>query len=223
MNTTPIGIRQNNPGNIVRVRGVTWEGQAKEQGGRFVRFIEPKWGIRAICRVLITYADARKARDGSRIDTVREIIERWAPPHENDTDAYARHVASKLDVKPDEILSIKEPETMRALVESIILHENGQQPYTDAQIEAGMVLAGIEPARRPLTQSRTIRGGQIAGAAGAATTAAGVASQVAPALPVLDWVQENLAFALTLAGLAVLAGVGYMVWARLDDRRKGLR
>lgn len=214
-----IGIRNNNPGNIRRVKGTTWEGQAPTQSGSFVKFLEPKWGIRAIARVLITYADGRKARDGSKIDTVREIIERWAPPNENDTDAYAKHVASRLNVKPDDALSIKEPAIMRELIESIILHETGQQPYTDAQIEAGMVLAGIEPERKPLAASRTVKGGQ---AAGTGVGVSSVAEAFEPGelmalghdlLPVLKWVGIAL----------VVGGVGLMLWARIDDRRKGLR
>ncbi|SDB51146.1 hypothetical protein SAMN03159290_03904 [Pseudomonas sp. NFACC13-1] len=60
---------------------------------QYVQYINPRWGIRAIARVLITYQDKRHAADGSTIDTVREIIERWAPPSENNTDAYIISVA----------------------------------------------------------------------------------------------------------------------------------
>lgn len=224
MTTTARGIRNHNPGNIERVAGVVWEGEAEHQGDeRFVCFSSPKWGIRAIARVLITYADARRARDGSRIDTVQEVIERWAPPVENDSGAYAAHVRARLGVEPGMILDIKRPDVMRGLIEAIIAHENGQQPYTDAQITAGMVLAGIEPDFKPLNRSRTVNGGRVAGTAGAVTTAVGVATQVAPALPVLEWVRDNLGLSLIVAGIAVLAGVGYMIWARYDDRRNNLR
>lgn len=220
---TALGIRNNNPGNIVRVKGVVWEGQSERQGGRFVRFDNPVYGLRAICRVLIVYADARKARDGSRIDTVREIIERWAPPNENDTDAYVAHGAVALRVGPDDILDIKAPDTMRGLIKFVVRHENGCQPYTAAQIDKAMLLAGIEPPPKSLQASRTVKGGQVAAATGAAATVAGALETIAPALPVLDWARDNLATVLIVGGVIILAAVGYMIWARIDDRARGLR
>lgn len=220
---TTTGIKYHNPGNIRRVKGVVWEGQDDKQGGTFVRFKEPKWGIRAIARVLITYADARLANDGSRIDTVQEFIERWAPPAENDTASYAGHVRLRLGVAKGSSIDIKDPVVMKQMIEAIITHENGSQPYSDAQLVAGMVLAGIEPVRAPLQATRTVKGAQVASLAATATTAAGVAAEVAPALPVLSWLRDNLGFALIVLGAVALIGVGVMVWARLDDRRKGLR
>lgn len=220
---TALGIRNNNPGNIVRVKGVVWEGQSAKQGGRFVKFDNPVYGIRAICRTLIVYADARKARDGSRIDTVQEVIERWAPPHENETNLYAEHIASRLGVRPDEILAIKAPDTMRDLIKSIILHECGSLPYADAQIDKGMILAGIEPPRKSLQASRTVKGGQVAAATGVAATVAGTLETIAPALPVLEWAKANLGTVLIVMGVVIVAAVGWMVWARIDDRAKGLR
>lgn len=147
----PRGIRNYNPGNIER-NGTRWQGMAVDQSrdDRFVVFIDPLWGIRAIARTLITYQDKRRARDGSRIDSVREIIERWAPAHENDTSAYAKHVATALGIGPDdERVDVYDFHTMHALVSAIIRHENGPGPlpggrwYADGLIADGLVLAGI--------------------------------------------------------------------------------
>lgn len=33
---------------------------------------------------------------------------------------------------------------LRPLVPAIIKHENGQQPYTNAEMDAGLVLASVE-------------------------------------------------------------------------------
>src|SRR3546814_18603564 len=96
----PRVIRLNNPGNIEH--GAPWEGlDPRNRDPRFCGFVSPEYGIRAIVRVLITYYDKRRARDGSRIDTVREIVERWAPAGENNTEAYAKHVASLINADPD--------------------------------------------------------------------------------------------------------------------------
>lgn len=152
----PRGIRNYNPGNIDRVAGTRWQGQAREQkDARFVTFLEPAWGIRAIARVLITYQDKRRAGDGSRIDSVREIIERWAPAHENDTEAYAKHVAKALGIGPDaESVDVYDYLTMRTLVLAIIRHENGPGPlpgglwYGEPIIADGLARAGIVPGVR---------------------------------------------------------------------------
>lgn len=140
------GIRNHNPGNIDRQPGVRWQGMAEDQSGdsRFIVFIAPQWGIRALARVLITYMTARKARDGSKIDTIREVIDRWAPPNENNTGAYARHVAELTGIGIDDPIR-PDYSTLRRLVPAIITHENGVQPYSAAQIDDGLALAGLRP------------------------------------------------------------------------------
>jgi hypothetical protein len=75
--------------------------------------------------------------------------------------------------------------------------------------------------QRPLHKTRTVKGSQLAGAAGSIAAVTGVASELAPALPVLNWVRDNLPFALMAFGVIVLLGAGYAVYARWDDRQKG--
>lgn len=157
----PRGIRNFNPGNIRHAKGVRWQGMAASQGdSEFVQFTAPRWGIRAIARVLITYQDKRLAKDGSRIDSVREIVERWAPPTENNTEAYVLTVARAVGFDPDfEGVDVYDFEVMRSLVKSIIRHENGAGPlpggqwYGDSIIADGLMLAGIE---RGATHGRTV-------------------------------------------------------------------
>src|SRR3546814_16679791 len=111
----PRGIRLNNPGNIEH--GAPWEGlDPRNRDPRFCGFVSPEYGIRAIVRVLITYYDKRRARAGSRIDTVREIVERWARAWETNTDAYAKQVVSMIHADPHLILAVKNysKETRRA-------------------------------------------------------------------------------------------------------------
>lgn len=203
------GIKNHNPGNIEA--GAPWQGLADPSSdGRFCIFKGPTWGIRAIARTLITYQDQH------RIRTVRGIIKRWAPPSENDTRSYAKHVASKVGVEVGERIDVHDYATMRPLVEAIILHENGAQPYAAAQIDKGLLLAGIEPPEKPLSASRTIKGGQAASVGVAGSILSEAASQVAVLADyseVLRW----LFVGLTIAGIALT------VWARIDDKNKGLR
>ena len=135
----PRGIRGNNPGNIDRT-GTKWQGMAADQSGdpRFIVFDAPEWGIRAIVRVLRTYYDKHGLR------TVKGIINRWAPPVENDTEAYFVTVAKKLGVDPGEQIDIDDLDTLRTLVKAIIRHENGRGPepdggwYSDDVIDEGI-------------------------------------------------------------------------------------
>jgi hypothetical protein len=134
----PRGIRNNNPGNIEK--GAPWQGlDDPADDGRFCRFKSPEYGIRAIARIMITY------QDKYGINTPHSIVNRWAPPHENDTGAYAKHVAEVLDIGEHSTFDVHCYGFMKPLVETIIKHENGKQPYSDEQIDRGLLLAGVEP------------------------------------------------------------------------------
>lgn len=126
------GLRNNNPGNIDRRAGTTWRGASADQSGdsRFVVFDAPEWGVRAMARVLKTYM-------GRGVDSVRGIINTWAPPSENDTGAYVASVAGSLGVSPDAAL---DEASLPALIAAIIQHENGVQPYSWDVIARGVAL-----------------------------------------------------------------------------------
>ena len=84
------GIRNNNPLNIRR-SSTHWQGARKEQTDKsFVQFETMAYGYRAAWKVLQTYYE-RFCMQGKAY-TVRNIIERWAPPTENDTEAYIKNV-----------------------------------------------------------------------------------------------------------------------------------
>ena len=113
MKKIPLGIRNNNPLNIRRVKGQKWKGEVPfpppsegtgeavpsegtgevealpQRGsgeGAFVRFSSLPWGIRAAFCILDTYR--KKYHDVC----VEDIITRWAPPSENDTKRYIETV-----------------------------------------------------------------------------------------------------------------------------------
>lgn len=125
------GLRNNNPGNIRH--GAQWQGMSPTQTDEsFVQFVSPEYGIRALARVLETYA-------GRGLNTVASIINTYAPPTENDTGAYVNAVAVALSVDPNAPLDVayELPELIAAIIE----HENGMQPYGLDTIDRGIALA----------------------------------------------------------------------------------
>ena len=132
------GIRNNNPGNIRW--GENWKGldpDGRKKDKSFCVFEEPKWGIRALCKVLLTYY--RK----HGLNTVKEIITRFAPANENDTTAYMNHVAKLLNVRTDQTINVCDAKVMFTLITAIIQHENGEQPYSEEVVKVAMLMAGI--------------------------------------------------------------------------------
>ncbi|MGQ4595477.1 hypothetical protein ACUIG4_26650 [Raoultella ornithinolytica] len=130
----PRGVRNNNPGNLEASSSNPWVGQTGSDG-RFAKFETPEHGIRALGRNLISYQ-----RQG--IDTVGEIINRWAPPSDNnDTAAYIKAVCAQLGVTANQPLDASNPDTLQALCAAIIKHENGTQPYSPDQLSTGVSAA----------------------------------------------------------------------------------
>ena len=215
---TSRGIRNNNPGNLRKTKD-PWQGLAETQTDKdFFVFKNPTYGIRALARTLIKYQDKHGLR------TIRQIINRWAPSAENDTVAYIRGVVMATEFGADVELDMHKYAHLKAMTKAIILFENGAQPYTGAQIDKALVLAGVEPPAKNLQHTRTVRGGQ---AATAATVGAGALDAVQEALPQAHDTLQTLAPYLDVAKWLLLAvtlvGVGVMIWARIDDNRKGLR
>ena len=214
----PRGIRNNNPGNLRRTTD-PWQGLAVPQTDRaFFVFKDATYGIRALARTLINYQDQHGLR------TIRQIISRWAPANENDTASYINAVAKQAGFDADQPLNMHKFDHLKAVTVNIIRHENGQQPYSDAQITKALVLAGVEPSTASLQETRTVKGGQ---AATAATAGLGVVEAVQqtidPARDALFGLAPYLDAAKWLLLVVTLVSIGIMIWARIDDRRKGLR
>ena len=100
----PRGIRNNNPLNIRR-SGDKWQGlKTLQEDKEFFQFETIEWGWRAAFVILCkTYYGKYKLR------TIRDIVSRWAPPKENNTPAYIRHVSDYTGIGPDRDLG--DPQT----------------------------------------------------------------------------------------------------------------
>ncbi len=113
------GLRNNNPGNI-RIGNFRYKGEkARSSDSEFRQFESVEWGYRAMFVLLHTYATKRGCR------TLREIINRYAPPTENFTDGYIRCVANATHLSPDEPVSTTDGAMMTAIVAAMSAVENG--------------------------------------------------------------------------------------------------
>jgi len=118
----PRGIRNNNPGNI-RLSSAPWQGRRASQSDTdFVEFTDPMHGLRALMKILLTYQLKYE------LDTVDSIINRFAPPHENDTASYSLHVARILCVGRTKTINLLDKPALAAIARAIVLHENGKAP-----------------------------------------------------------------------------------------------
>ncbi len=114
----PRGIRNNNPGNLdyVGQPGAHLETGVAEP--RFAAFPTMADGIRALRDQLLRYAERG-------LTTVASIISVYAPPTENATSAYIGSLCRHMGVQPQTVLDLRNPATMRGLIEGITTMENG--------------------------------------------------------------------------------------------------
>lgn len=96
------GLRNNNPLNI-RHSASRWQGARVEQTDKaFVQFTSMTMGYRAAWRILETYFNHFEVQH--KPFTPRNIIYRWAPPNENDSEAYLRSVCRLTNLAGNEAL-----------------------------------------------------------------------------------------------------------------------
>jgi hypothetical protein len=87
----------------------------------FQEYATPEEGIKAVDDQLRIYGSKHKLK------TLREVISRWAPPSENDTESYIKNVSQKTGLKPDEEIDLSNPTIRHIISGPIILQEQGLQ------------------------------------------------------------------------------------------------
>lgn len=132
------GARNNNPGNL------EFHGQAgatREAGsGRFAKFGSMAQGVAALGRQLQLY--------GSRgVNTLRGIISRYAPGHENDTASYIRTVSRMTGFGADQQLNLNDAGTLGLLIRGISTVENGSNIVGREDMLSGLKQLRERPAQ----------------------------------------------------------------------------
>ena len=89
------GWRNNNPLNIRR--GEDWTGLcSKQTDSEFCQFMTMSMGYRAAVKILKSYARIFAQR--GQTWSIDNVIRRWAPPSENQTDAYLSRVLQLMGI-----------------------------------------------------------------------------------------------------------------------------
>lgn len=145
------GIRNNNPGNLVKT-AIAWRGKVphdKNTDQHFEQFTDHEgkpghlWGLRAM------FMDVRGDIEKKGMDTVAKLITSYAPPmgtlnstgklqRENNTAAYIARVSKELNKSATAKIV---PADYLKLMKAIIAVENIEQPYPDTVIQSAMSMA----------------------------------------------------------------------------------
>lgn len=130
------GVRNNNPLNIEK--GQPWQGLKPTQTDpRFCQFVSLEMGFRAAFKILKTYFGKQPP-----VKTVRDIITRWAPPGENNTEEYIQFVCEHGQLNPDEPMRYSDKNKMCRLVWAMAEMECGQK-FSFGRIENAYALANV--------------------------------------------------------------------------------
>ena len=112
------GLRNNNPGNIRHSR-VRYSGEVVSQDVEFKAFESVAYGYRAMFVLLDSY----RRRYG--LSTIRQMLNRYAPPSENFTEGYVRFVVGRTGIAPDEEVDTRSARDMVPIVAAMSEIENG--------------------------------------------------------------------------------------------------
>lgn len=130
----PLGLRNNNPGNVRP--SDPWQGMIGTNQG-FAVFENIAWGLRAMGKAIIHEFNVGN-------DTVTKLIYEWAPPIENDTEAYISAMVASTGFSRNEKLTANSATLLRVM-RGIMKVELGNQYaalITDADINEGLALIG---------------------------------------------------------------------------------
>jgi hypothetical protein len=134
MGSGTLGMRNNNPLNIRYNSGNHWQGLTGENKG-FCTFKSRVYGYRAAFVNLQTYHVAGK-------DTIREIINKWAPATENNTAAYISTVCKASGFSAD-VKNNFNFTNYKKIVSAMSVVESAYKP-TEAELQAAWDLVTVK-------------------------------------------------------------------------------
>lgn len=122
----PRGYRNNNPLNIRINPANNWQGKvANNTDGVFEQFVAMEYGYRAALKLIQNYI----RKDG--LNTVAQIISKWAPNNENNTAGYIQRVIGINQWTPAKVIDPQNASEMADLVYAMAIVENGNTILPD--------------------------------------------------------------------------------------------
>lgn len=129
----PRGVRNNNPLNIRK--GNDWQGESLiSKDAEFETFKHAKYGFRAGAKLLRNY----QTRYG--LNTLTDLIHRFAPPNENHTDNYVQFVAQQVGVGATQVINLSDDALLSRVLHAMSVMEVGRY-YSIEDAAEGVALA----------------------------------------------------------------------------------
>ena len=130
----PRGYRNNNPLNIRKNAANAWKGKVVPgTDPAFEQFISMAYGYRAGLYLLRKYISQGN-------NTIRKIINKWAPPSENNTSSYVNNVATRTGISADAVIERSDREKLCKIAYAMAWSENGRAPASMEDIYQGWAL-----------------------------------------------------------------------------------
>ena len=136
----PAPIRNNNPGALM-------------PGGKLAQYKTPEEGLAALDKNLASYGK-------KGVSTLADVISKWAPPNENDTNAYIAHVAKVAGLDPNQKIDLSNPLIRHQISAGIVQHENGTkaiyQPSAQAKSTPSDFASFLEDVGETPSQAKSV-------------------------------------------------------------------
>lgn len=117
------GIRNNNPLNIRK--GNNWQGERHPQADKeFEEFQSMIMGLRAGIKLVRNYIDG-KTSWGRPCQSIDALVTRWAPPSENNTQAYIKAVSEATGIHPLQRIYSNNRDMVCRIVQAMAKQETG--------------------------------------------------------------------------------------------------
>jgi len=144
---TPVGITNNNPGNIWNDPSIKFTGEITPAGATWKKFISMPYGYRALMRNLQAYI-------GQGTDTLPKITAKWAPAGHGDNDPvkYAKDVSEMTGIPQGTRIAANDYASLVKIAAAMALIEQGVQPnLAEVQEGARLLMMGTTAPTEPTT------------------------------------------------------------------------
>ena len=115
-----------------------------DDGSGFETFEDNTQAFRATAIILKTY---NKSYFKMKM-TVPQMLSRWAPPSENDTQSYIDHVLDTTGLDKDDVIDTSDEEMMLNIIKVMTKHEIGANNYNSYNEWDSEILDGIRMANK---------------------------------------------------------------------------